>query len=139
MKHTRIFAIALLVLFLTGCGSTSRINPISLLSANAWELSTLKGTSEMSQFAAGLPNLSFLEGGRLAGYAGCNNFSGGFSLEGSGIQLDPGAMTKKACPGNGEDLFMDALGQVKNFKVEKEKLILLNGDSELMSFIPKKD
>lgn len=139
MKQIQLVALGLLILIFSGCGSTAKINPVSLLTDKPWELSSMMGALDSSKFPAGLPSLSFLEGGRLAGFAGCNNFSGGFSLEGSGIQLDPGAMTKKACPGNGEDLFMQALDKVKNFKVEKEKLTLLDGDTELMSFVPKQN
>lgn len=93
----------------------------------------------MSKFSGGLPTLDFLEGGNLAGFAGCNNFSGGFSLEGTGIKLDPGAITRKACPGGGEDEFISSLNKVKNFTVGKEKLTLLDGATELMSFVPYKN
>jgi heat shock protein HslJ len=52
--------------------------------------------------------------------------------------LDPGAMTRKACPGNGEKDFTSALSQVANFKVNKNKFTLLDGAAkELMSFIPQ--
>jgi len=94
--------------------------------------------SDLSKFSGQLPSLDFLDGGKLAGFTSCNNFSGGFSLEGSGIQLDPGAMTKKACPGTGEEEFMDAFGKVNAYKVGKEKLTLMEGTTELMSFIPAK-
>jgi heat shock protein HslJ len=116
------------------------MNPLSLLMGKKWELSSLMGSSiAPGKFEGGFPTLSFLEGGKLSGFAGCNNFSGGFSLEGTGIQLDPGAMTRMACPATGEDEFVSALGKVKNFKVGKDKLTLMDGATELMSFIPKKD
>lgn len=140
MKQFRIVSLGLLIIFFSGCSSTSSLNPLSLLTGNSWVLSSLMGSGlEMSKFSEGLPSLDFLEGGKLAGFAGCNNFSGGFSLEGTGIKLDPGAMTRKACPGGGEEEFISALSKVKNFKVGKEKLTLLDGATELMSFVPKKD
>lgn len=92
---------------------------------------------DMNKFPDGLPFLSFLEGGKLAGFAGCNNFSGGFSLKGTSIKLDPGAMTRKACQGSGEDDFISALGKVKNIKAGKDKLTLLDGSTEIMTLIPK--
>lgn len=140
MKPFRIFLLGLLILIFSGCSSTVSLNPLSLLTGNSWQMSSLVGNSfDMSKFGAGLPTLDFLEGGKLAGFAGCNNFSGGFSLEGSGIKLDPGAMTRKACLGGGEDEFISALSKVKNFTVAKEKLTLLDGATELMSFVPKKN
>ena len=140
MKPIRIFLTGIIVLSFGGCGSSHSLNPLSLLTGNSWALNTLLGQGlDLSKFSQGIPSLSFLEGGRLAGFTGCNNFSGGFSLEGKDLKLDPGAMTKKACAGNGEDQFMAALSQVKNFKVGKDQLTLLDGAKELMSFVPKED
>ncbi|WP_111670796.1 META domain-containing protein [Algoriphagus litoralis] len=140
MKLHRIAVLGLLVLILGGCSSSAGLNPLSLLTGKSWALSSLMGGEiDPSKFTAGVPTLDFLEGGRLAGFAGCNNFSGGFSLEGTDIKLDPGAMTRKACPGGGEEEFISALNRVKNFTVAKEKLTLLDGATELMSFVPKKD
>ncbi|TDQ17558.1 heat shock protein HslJ [Algoriphagus boseongensis] len=140
MKNIKLLYFALLILLFSGCSSSSQLNPITLLTGNPWALSSMMGGSlDLSKFPSGIPTLNFLDGGKLAGFAGCNNFSGGFSMENSGLQLDPGAMTRMACPGTGEDEFMDALVKVKNFKVTKDKLTLLDGANELMSFVPKKD
>lgn len=140
MKKITKVSFGLLILFSIGCSGTAKLTPISLLTGNSWELSSLmSNTINMSKFGAGPPTLNFLEGGKLAGFAGCNNFSGGFSLEGTGIKLDPGAMTRKACADDGEDQFVSALNKVKNFTVAKGKLTLLDGATELMSFVPKKD
>lgn len=88
-------------------------------------------------FSGGLPSLGFTDDGKLTGSTGCNSFSGGYELNGTNINLNPGAMTKKACPGNGENQFLDALKNVSNFKVGKDKLTLLDGASELMTLIPQ--
>jgi heat shock protein HslJ len=45
------------------------------------------------------------------------------------------ASTKKACPGQGENVFMSALNKVTNFKVDNGVLKLLNQGEEVMSFI----
>lgn len=138
MKKLQLLSISFLFLILSSCASTPKINPLSLLTGNSWELVNLVG-ADLGQFSNGKPTLNFLEGGRLAGYAGCNNFSGGFLLEGANLQLDPGAMTKKACEGVGEDQFIRAIQKVNSFQVAKDKLTLLEGASEVMSFVPKQD
>ncbi len=141
MKKTRIVAFGLLALLLGGCGSASNLNPSTFLVGKSWVLSSLMGQApDLEKFAAGVPTLSFLEEGRLAGFAGCNNFSGSFELgsEPDAITLEPGAMTRKACPDNGEDEFLAAFKQAKNFKLQKEKLTLMDGAIELMSFSPVK-
>jgi len=94
---------------------------------------------DASKFPTGLPTLNFLEGEGLAGFAGCNNFSGSYRLAGSEITLDPGAVTRKACPGSGESDFLVALQNAKILSVEKEKLTLVDGTTELMSFVQKKE
>lgn len=140
MRALKTLSIGLLFLLFSNCGSTKSINPLNLLTGNSWALSSLMGNGlDMNQFVGGIPSLSFLDGGKLAGFSGCNNFSGNFSLEGTGLQLDPGAITKKMCPGSGEQVFMATLNKVGELKVGKDKLTLLDGATELMSFVPKKD
>jgi len=112
---------------------------MSLLTGNTWELASLLGKNlDLSQFAGGLPTLDFGDVGKLAGFTGCNNFNGSFALEGDKLDLNPGAMTRKACPGTGEKDFLSALAKVKDLKIAKDKLTLLDGADELMTLIPKK-
>ncbi|SHO61363.1 META domain-containing protein [Algoriphagus zhangzhouensis] len=140
MKYLKILSPLFFLIIFNSCGSVSNINPFALLSKNPWALSSLMGSGlDLNKFTGGLPSLSFLDGGKLAGYSGCNDFSGSFQLEGTGIQLDPGAITKKACPGNGEQTFLDAIAKVRDFKVSKDKLTLLQGAEEIMTLVPKKD
>ncbi|SDC58484.1 Heat shock protein HslJ [Algoriphagus faecimaris] len=138
MKNLRILSIVFLILLYGGCDSGKRLSPIGLVKGNTWVLSSLLGQGlNLRDFPEGVPTLNFLEGGRLAGFTGCNNFSGSFSLEGTLLSLDPGAMTKKACPGNGEQEFLAALGRVSNLQVSKDKLTLTDGTTELMAFLPR--
>jgi heat shock protein HslJ len=129
-----------LFLFFSGCSSSAGLNSLSLLSGKNWVLYSIAGNQiDKSKFGIELPSLDFLEDGRLAGFSGCNNFSGQFTLTGTEISLNPGAMTKKVCSGNGEHEFISSLEKVKIFTVGKGKLILLDDATELMSFVPKKD
>ncbi|WP_026955335.1 META domain-containing protein [Algoriphagus vanfongensis] len=140
MKRLKFILPVLFLLIFNSCGSVSSINPLNLLTKNPWVLSSLMGSGlDLNQFAGGLPSLNFLDGGKLAGFSGCNDFSGSFLLEQSGIALDPGAITKKACPGNGEQTFLNALSKVSDLKVDKDKLTLLQGANEVMTLVPKKE
>ena len=140
MKIIKSFSFTLLFLIISSCGSLKSINPLNLLTGNSWALSSLMGNSlDLSQFSGVIPSMDFLEGGKLAGFTSCNNYSGNFSLEGTAIQLDPGAITKKSCPGTGEQDFLSAIEKAGQLKVDKEKLILFDGTTELMRFIPRRD
>ncbi len=138
MKKLSNLLLLFVFLSFSSCSTVSNLNPLSLLTGNNWVLSSLLGGGlDASKFTSGLPFLNFMDGGKLAGFSGCNNFSGSFQLEGTSLNLDPVAMTKKACDGDGENQFLSLLGQAKNFKVAKDKLTLLDGAKELMSFIPQ--
>jgi heat shock protein HslJ len=137
MKLIRSISIILLVFLMVDCKPIQK-TAMDLLGNKTWELNSLAGiTSLQDNFSSGLPTLEFLEAGRLTGFSGCNDFSGIYSLEGKNLKLDPGAMTRKACPGDGESSFISALSQVEKFKSSKDKITLLGESGELMSFIPK--
>lgn len=138
MKKISVLLSLIVVMSFASCSSVGNLNPMSLLTGNNWVLSSLMGKAlDPANFLNGLPSLGFLDGGGLTGFTGCNNFNGNFSLDGTKINLDPGAMTKKACEGSGENDFLGALSQVSNFKVAKNKLTLLDGAKELLSFVPQ--
>lgn len=140
MKACKALSFGLIFLLFASCEGTKSMNPLNLLTRNTCALSSLMGDGlDMNQFEGGMPSLSFMDNGRLAGFTGCNNFSGHFSLEGLGLKLDPGAMTKKMCSGSGEQEFISALAKVGGLKIGKDKLTLIDGSTELMSFVPKND
>lgn len=93
---------------------------------------------DAGKFMNGLPFLNFMEDDKLGGFAGCNNFSGNFAINEAALKLNPGGMTRKACEGSGENEFVAVLANVTNYKVKRDKLTLMNGKEELMSFIPQK-
>ena len=139
-KHLFQFTIAvLLLLLINSCGTTCKMSTKKHLASNPWEMSTLKGSApDANEFQTGIPFLLFDKKGKMTGSTSCNNMSGSYQLSKSGIELEPGAITRMACQGNGESLFLQALKEVKNFKFDGEKLILLNGPDEIMTLIPKK-
>jgi heat shock protein HslJ len=109
------------------------------LASHAWELSTINGNAlDTKEFVTGTPYLLFQQKSKLLGSTGCNNMVGNYKLKKACLSLEPGAITKMACQGNGEFIFLAAIKQVKNMKVEAEKLTLLDGNKEVMTFVAKK-
>jgi heat shock protein HslJ len=137
MSTLKKFTIGLVFLTFASCSSTKIVDTESLLAENKWLLSSLMGKGlDMSQFTGGVPTVDFFEKDKLSGSTGCNSFSGKYLLEGKSMKYTPGAMTRKMCPGTGEQDFLSALRRVGKLKISMDKLTLLDGSTELMSFVP---
>ena len=74
-------------------------------------------------------HITFTAEGQAHGSGGCNNFTGGYRLEGATLALGPLASTKKACPPaimNQEASFHEALGATRGYRFENGLLFLLD-------------
>jgi heat shock protein HslJ len=128
-----------LVALVSACKTSSKLDAKDQLTVSAWELNTLDGKAvDAKQFMTGLPYMAFDKDGRYTGSTGCNSISGSYEAENNNISLSPAATTRMACPGNGEMLFLEAVGKVKNLQITSGKLELLNGATEIMTFVPRK-
>ncbi len=133
-----LFTLAATVMLTDSCGSSKNLNMINLLQGNSFNVESIAGKLlNAENFKNGLPNFNFGSDGKLTGNAGCNKFTGNFKVEGDKLNLNPGAMTRMACPGNDESDFLNALKQVTGLKQDGNKLKLLNGTNEVMSLVPK--
>lgn len=140
MKRLNYLCFIAGLLLLGSCSTTKKTETNIVLKSTTWELATIKGKSpDPNEFQNGLPFISFNDEARMSGFTGCNRMSGKYELEKSNLKLDPGAVTRMACPGNGELVFLESLSHVKNIKAEPSKLILLDGGIELMTLHPKKN
>lgn len=75
-------------------------------------------------------------GQRASGYAGCNQFSGSYTLSGNSLTFGPLAMTRMACA-TGDALersYSTALEQTTAFKVTSKGLELRKGSVLLAKF-----
>jgi heat shock protein HslJ len=75
-------------------------------------------------------------GQRVSGYAGCNQFSGTYTLSGNSLSFGPLAMTRMACA-TGDDLersYTMALEQTTDLKVASNGLELRKGSVLLAKF-----
>ena len=63
---------------------------------------------------------------KVRGYAGCNNFTGGFETEGESLSFGPVAATRRACIGNmDQELdFLNALGRTERYTLTGDELVL---------------
>ncbi|HKW46261.1 MAG TPA: META domain-containing protein [Gemmatimonadaceae bacterium] len=76
------------------------------------------------------------DSGRVFGFAGCNRFAGGYTVEGSNLHFPPLAMTKMACT-EGMELeqqFADALIHTNRYEFNAAGLTFFDGSTPLARF-----
>lgn len=135
----KLIAVCLMAIVLSGCNSLKNSLDPTVLLKNPWILQSVLGDKvDVSKFAQGLPFLEFLDGGKISGFDGCNNFNGAVDLA-KGLNFGPMASTKMACPGVDSDKFANALNQVTGYKMNGDLLELTGQAGTLLSFLPKKE
>jgi heat shock protein HslJ len=80
-------------------------------------------------------SLRLLEGGQLAGSAGCNRFTAPVQLEGSRLRIGTPVATRRRCPGAGvmeqERQFLAALPTAVSLRLEGDALELRRADGAI--------
>ncbi|WP_176086725.1 META domain-containing protein [Martelella sp. HB161492] len=112
---------------LKGCGG----NTLSLLSGKAWTVEEIGGHALAVDNP---PTLTVMDDGTVSGFAGCNQFSGAFVIDGEGaVKIGPLAVTEKMCAAgtmSQEKAFLDTLVAVTAFDISSNgKLKLMTGDT----------
>lgn len=125
-----------LVLVRSG-GGASPVAAASLTNTR-WLLRTLEGEAVDLQPNQREPFLQFekRDGSHVArGFAGCNNFTGGYTVADEALEFGNLASTMRACPFMAlEDRFHQVLGQVDRYAISSTWLMLYGADGELASF-----
>lgn len=123
---------------LISCKCTEKVST-DVLTANAWELSMLNGkAADTADFGRGMPTATFTAEKKMNGSAGCNRYGGEYQIgEDGSFKADKVFATKMYCAdAKGESEFLKALNDANRIKTQKGKVILLNGDKEVMVFVP---
>lgn len=95
-----------------------------------WQLNSLNGAPFTAR-----AEISFSEGGKIAGHAACNRFSSASSLPYPWFQTGPIAATKAACPElAAETAFFDALSTMSRAIFDNGTLTMANDEGAEMVF-----
>jgi len=104
-----------------------------------WEL--ISTISEQTPFNTLFPNqkptITFNSRPRqISGTTGCNTYTGSYTLLGGTISFGNGlALTKMACDGKGEAVFVERLNKTTNYFIKDQTtLMLMQGDVALLEF-----
>lgn len=130
MKYSLIALGCLSILFATGCATVAQSAdavPTEGITEKYWKLVELRG-----QPVANLEQEPHLilkaQDGRVTGFAGCNNFTGTYTLDAERMRLSfgPLAMTRKFCSAgmDVERAFGEVLEQADSYSLSGDKLTL---------------
>jgi heat shock protein HslJ len=107
------------------------------LEGAAWRLKELPGAQTPALAQLSRPVTVRFESGRLAGFAGCNNFSGSYTLDGDRLTIGPVASTQMACPEPGssiETAFHAALSGTLRYVIDGDDLTLTAASGDTLRF-----
>lgn len=110
------------------------------LEGHDWELVEADGTPVAPPVGAKRPFLKFdPKEKRAAGFAGCNNFFGDYTLEGATLRIGPLASTRRACPDlemSLEKAFLAVLEKTRSWRIDGDTLLLLDDSGVIARFAP---
>ena len=147
MKKTYII-LAMATLFVVACSpdraeiaqATGQAKPVSesakpdvSLTNTYWKLVELNGTAVAP--GEGKELHMILKGeDQVAGYAGCNQFTGSVTVTGDGLAFGPMASTRRMCADvmAQEDAFLQALENAHRFDISGEDLAIENAGGEIV-------
>lgn len=71
---------------------------------------------------------------RMHGAGGCNRLMASYRLQGQQLSFGPVGLTRQACPHGmaQEAAFVAALGQVQQYRLEQEQLLLLDAQGQVL-------
>jgi len=119
--------------------SPAATKPAPDLRHTDWQLVELDGAAAPAAPQQPVRLALAAEGARVAGFGGCNRFSGGYTLDGAALRFAPLAATRMACDPAAMDLegrVFRMLGAVTAYRIEGDRLVLLSADRALARFEP---
>lgn len=124
--------------FLSGC---CRVAPAAaaeakVLEGATWQLTELPGFAGLDDLPRP-PTVRF-EAGRVSGFGGCNNLTGGYRVDGDRLTIDRVASTMMACPepaASVENAFHQAFAGSFRYVVEGDQLTATAASGAVLRFL----
>lgn len=134
MKKVSIFILLATVFILSSCKSTKDIPVVQL--NGKWVLKTFNGKDVTESFKGKIPTMEInITGKQISGNAGCNGYSGLFTLEKNKFSAPNLASTMMMCVfENKESTFHQLMGNVSTLSFDNEDLIFTQGGKQVMVF-----
>jgi heat shock protein HslJ len=133
--HYEISREALIIFY--GDGKRLVFEPAITLTDTTWALSVFDGTDPVADTTI---TLTFDGEGNAYGSSGCNSYSGSYEVDGETLEFGMMMGTLMACLQEGvmeqEQAYLQALGAVERYLIERNQLTLMTEDGKRLTFIP---
>jgi heat shock protein HslJ len=143
-KNQMIIFVAFLIICLViifaalviSCSTKEAGNNVDVRLHDIWALKSIDGVEFIKdERNSNHPLIEiYLKEERIHGNAGCNTINGKVEIDGNNITFSQIISTEMACPGDLEQRFLTALQFVDNYKIEKLRLFLYEGEEERLVF-----
>ena len=137
-------ALTLLCLTFLACDSTHSALKTTASLEGIWELNYITGPriAFNALYPDKKPTITFdLKENKVSGNNSCNQYFGTLKVEGNKINFKDAkmGMTKMACPGEGENVYMKTLEKVDSYSISDDgkTLNFIMGDIAMMRFEKK--
>ena len=109
--------------------------PLPLV-GTTWRLTSIASGDAVTSVVSGTEiTAGFADDETVSGSAGCNRFSGTYTLAGDRLSFSPIAATKMACAGYvmaQERVFLDAMREVESFAIQGAQLTVFDGSGAML-------
>lgn len=120
---------------LNACKNKKEVQAENKIPGGTWMVETMHGdTINEIDYMRGSPSIIFNDSSSFSGTTGCNQYSARFKVTDGAVEITMGPMTKMACPGKEEQIFVEALNATNRVKVEGERMHFYRNDEELLAF-----
>jgi heat shock protein HslJ len=107
------------------------------LAGSSWQLVSLDGTPAVEGTAV---TLAFGDDNTVSGYAGCNNYSGGYEADNTSLTFSMLISTLRACIDDAlnqqETAFLAALNGTVSYTISSAELVITSSDGKELRFTP---
>lgn len=131
--------ISFISILVIGCTSQSTPN----FEGTSWKLDTYLSSIDHLVSPTSSTNLTLeFKDGRISGLSGCNSFFAKYTVEGKSMSFGLIGATKMLCTNQGvmeqEQTYFMRLESVKSYKIEGNKLSLIDGNNKTVLVYSKK-
>lgn len=132
----KFLTIILSLIAIKSCGVPQKINTNQMISNEIYSVTTFNETEDVSSFNL---TISFnLDEEKISGFAGCNRYSGIFTIENEKLSIGPLMSTEMYCTDGKSQIeakMHNLLDTVNTFEFVDDYLILKQDDTELIKAV----